>query len=51
MNGISQKASSEKPSRNSYRGSKLKTMTKTIANFEEQEITTRKLKERPIESQ
>jgi hypothetical protein len=44
MNGISQKASSEKPSRNSYRGSKVKTNTRTIANYEEQDTVTRKIK-------
>jgi len=36
MNGVTQRANSERPSRNSYRGSKIKTQTKTINNIEEQ---------------
>lgn len=35
MKGISQKASSEKPSRSSYRGKKLKTTPKTMVNQED----------------
>jgi len=34
INGSLQKASSEKPSRNSYRGSKLKNNYKTVAYYE-----------------
>lgn len=36
MNGMGQKASSERPSRNSYRGSKIKTISnKSVMNQEE----------------
>jgi hypothetical protein len=51
MQGINQRASSERPSRNCYRGKKLRSSTAKTINPEEFEMTEEGQRDRRIESQ